>query len=185
VAIDRLFFDGSGNIMPISITTSGVIKSPGTAACLVANPVANGQYAIRSKLNTSAGAGLYLDIPACSDGNADVRTWTRTACNGQKWNITYQGNGFYKVISEQPSHRSLDLTSCGIDRGADVGVFDANGNNCQLWRIEAAGNGWYRILSRASNNVLDIDNGSNTAGANVRSWSWNNTDAQLWKFEAP
>ncbi|WP_129715450.1 family 43 glycosylhydrolase [Pedobacter sp. SYP-B3415] len=185
VAIDRMFFDGAGNILPVSITTSGVINSPGTAACLVPNPVANGQYAIRSKVNTTAGGGLYLDIPGCSNNNADVRTWTKTTCNGQKWNITYQGNGYYKIISEQPSHKSLDLTSCGIDRGTDIGVFDALGNNCQLWRIEAAGGGWYRILARASNNVLDIENGSVTPGANVRSWSWNGADPQLWKFETP
>jgi arabinoxylan arabinofuranohydrolase len=41
------------------------------------------------------------------------------------------------------------------------------------------------ILSRANNNVLDIDNASNIPSANVRSWSWNATDAQLWKFETP
>ncbi|MFD2286206.1 family 43 glycosylhydrolase [Pedobacter petrophilus] len=185
VAIDRMFFDASGNIMPVSITKSGVIKAAGTAACIVPNPIANGQYAIKSKMITSSGAGLFLDIPACSNLNADVRTWTKTTCNGQKWNISYQGNGFYKIISEQPSHKSLDLSSCGLDRGTDVGVFDANGSNCQLWKIESAGNGWYRVMARASNNVLDIEDASNVAGANVRSWSWNATDAQLWKFEAP
>lgn len=185
VAIDRLFFDSSGNMMPVSVTVSGVISSPGTAACLVPNPIANGQYAIRSKVNTSSAAGLYLDIPTCSIDNADVRTWTRTTCNGQKWNLTYQGNGFYKIISEQSTHKALDLNSCGIARGTDVGVYDALNNNCQLWRIESAGNGWYRIVSRASNNVLDIEDGSPVAGANVRSWSWNGADPQLWKFEAP
>ena len=185
VAIDRMFFDNAGNIMPISITSSGVIKSPGTEACIVPNPITNGQYAIRSKLNTTSGAGLYLDISGCSNGNADVKTWTRTSCNGQKWNLTYQGNGFYKIISEQPSHKALDLMSCGIERGTDVGVFDASDNNCQLWRIESVGGGWYRLIARASNNVLDIADASATPGANVRSWSWNATDAQLWKFDTP
>ncbi|UKT65030.1 family 43 glycosylhydrolase [Pedobacter mucosus] len=185
VAIDRMFFDSSGNIMPISISTSGVIKSPGSTACLSPNPITNGQYAIRSKMNTASGAGLYLDIPGCSNANADVKTWTKTTCNGQKWNLSYQGNGFYKIISEQPSHKSLDLVNCGIERGTDVVVFDALGNNCQLWRIESDGNGWYRLIARASNNVLDIEDASASPGANVRSWSWNATDAQLWKFETP
>jgi arabinoxylan arabinofuranohydrolase len=41
VAIDRLFFDGSANIMPINISTSGVTQSPATTPCFVPNPIAN------------------------------------------------------------------------------------------------------------------------------------------------
>jgi predicted GH43/DUF377 family glycosyl hydrolase len=185
VAIDRLFFDGNGNIMPINITVSGVTASPGNAACLIPNPIANGQYAIRSKVNTTTGAGLYLDIAGCSTGNADVRTWTRTNCAGQKWNISYLGNGFYKFISELPSHKSLDLDACSIYRGANIQVWDVFNNDCQQFRIESVGNGWYRIMTKAGNNVLDIVNGDPNPGADVRAWSWNGADPQLWKFEAP
>ncbi|HWV71397.1 MAG TPA: family 43 glycosylhydrolase [Pseudosphingobacterium sp.] len=185
VAIDRMFFDGAGNIMPINITTSGVTQSAGTAPCYVPNPIPNGQYAIRSKVNTTSGAGLYLDIAGCAVGNADVRTWTRTTCDGQKWNLTYQNNGFYKIISALPNHKSLDLDACTIDRGANIQVWDVFSNDCQLWRIEALGGGWYRIMAKASNNVLDILNGDPTPGADVRSWTWNGADPQYWKFEAP
>lgn len=185
VAIDRLFFDSNGNIMPINITTSGVTSSPGTAACLMPNPIANGQYAVRSKINTTTGAGLYLDIVGCATGNADVRTWTRTTCDGQKWNLTYLGNGFYKFISQLPNHKSLDLDGCTIDRGTNIQAWDVFNNDCQQFRIEAAGNGWYRIMTKAGNNVLDIANGDATPGADVRAWSWNGADPQLWKFEAP
>jgi GH43 family beta-xylosidase len=185
VAIDRMFFDDAGNIMPINITTSGVIQSPGTAPCYVPNPIANGQYSIRSKLNTPSGAGLYLDISGCSTGNADVRTFTHTTCNGQKWNLTYQGNGYYKIISEQPTHKSLDLDACLIDRGGNIQVWDAFQNDCQQFRIEAVDGSWYRIITKAGNNVLDILDGNTQPDADVRAWSWNGNDAQLWKFEAP
>ena len=40
-------------------------------------------------------------------------------------------------------------------------------------------------MAKAGNNVLDIIDGSPTPGADVRSWTWNGSDAQLWKFEAP
>ncbi|MFC6099307.1 family 43 glycosylhydrolase [Olivibacter domesticus] len=185
VAIDRMFFDAAGNIMPISITNSGVTQSGAGTPCYPSNPIPNGQYAIRSKINTSSGAGLYLDIAGCAVGNADVRTWTRTTCNGQKWNLTYQGNGFYKIISELPNHKSLDLDACGIDRGANIQVWDVFSNDCQLWRVESIGDGWYRIMAKAGNNVLDIVNSDPTPGADVRSWTWNGASAQLWKFEAP
>lgn len=185
VAIDRMFFDAAGNIIPISITNSGVTQSGGTTPCLVSNPLPNGQYAVRSKINTTSGAGLYMDIAGCSTGNADVRTWTRTDCAGQKWNITYQNNGYYKIISELPTRKSLDLDACGIDRGANVQVWDVFSNDCQLWRIESVGGGWYRIMSKSSNNVVDLADGSPTPGADIRSWTWNGADAQLWRFEAP
>ncbi|MGN8069128.1 family 43 glycosylhydrolase [Mucilaginibacter sp. 22184] len=185
VAIDRLFFDSAGNIMPINITTSGVTQSSGTTPCYVPNPIPDGQYAIRSKINTTTGAGLYLDIAGCATGNADVRTWTRTTCDGQKWNLTYQNNGFYKIISQLPTHKSLDLDACTIDRGANIQVWDVFPNDCQQWRIESLGGGWYRIMAKAGNNVLDIINGDPTPGTDVRSWTWNGADPQFWKFEAP
>jgi GH43 family beta-xylosidase len=185
VAIDRMFFDAAGNIMPVNITNSGVTQTGPATPCYAPNPLPDGPYAIRSKMNTTTGAGLYLDIAGCAVGNADVRTWTRTTCNGQKWNLTYQHNGFYKIISELPNHKSLDLDACGIDRGANIQVWDVFANDCQLWRIESLGAGEYRIMSRSSNNVLDIADGDPTPGADVRSWNWNGTDAQIWKFEAP
>ncbi|MBO9594065.1 MAG: family 43 glycosylhydrolase [Niabella sp.] len=184
VAIDRMFFDAAGNIMPVNITTSGVIGVTGSAPCTSPNPVANGIYAIRSKVNTSSGQGLYLDIPACATGNADVRTWTRTNCNGQRWALTYQGNGFYKIISQQPNHKSLDLDACKLAVGTNIQVWDQLNNDCQLWRIEDAGGGWYRIIAKASGNVMDLANGDPTPGADIRSWSWNGSDAQLFRFEA-
>jgi hypothetical protein len=72
-----------------------------------------------------------------------------------------------------------------IDRGANIQVWDVFANDCQLWRIESLGAGEYRIMSRSSNNVLDIADGDPTPGADIRSWNWNGTDAQIWKFEAP
>ncbi|EDM36950.1 putative endo-1,4-beta-xylanase [Pedobacter sp. BAL39] len=185
VAIDRMFFDGAGNIMPINISVSGVTQSAGTASCLTPNPIPNGQYAIRSKVNTTSGAGLYLDIAGCATGNADVRTWTRTTCAGQKWNLTYLNNGYYKILSELPTHKSLDLDACSIERGANVQVWDVFSNDCQQWRIESVGDGWYRIMAKAGNNVLDIVNGDATPGADVRTWTWNGAAPQYWKFEAP
>ena len=128
---------------------------------------------------------MYLDIPACATGNADVKTWTRTTCDGQKWNFSYQNNGYYKIISALPNHKSLDLNACGIDRGANIQVWDVLSNDCQLWRIESVGDGYYRIMAKGSNNVMDLENSDPTPGADVRSWTWNGANAQLWKFEAP
>jgi arabinoxylan arabinofuranohydrolase len=183
VAIDRMFFDASGNIMPVNITTSGVIQATGTTPCYTPNPIANGIYAIRSKVTTSSGSGLYLDIPGCSTDNADVKTWTRTNCNGQRWSLTYQGNGFYKIISEQPTHKALDLDACQLSRGTDVRVWSWLANDCQLWRIEEVGSGWYRVISKASGNVMDLENSNAVPGGNIRSWSWNGSNAQLFQFE--
>lgn len=42
--------------------------------------------------------------------------------------------------------------------------------------------GYYKIESKLSGKVLDVANGSRTAGANVWQYSWNGSDAQLWRF---
>lgn len=183
VAIDRMFFDASGNILPVDITTSGVVQYDGI--CYTPNPIADGTYTIRSKVTTTAGAGLYLDIPACATGNADVKTWTRTTCEGQKWTFTYQGNGFYKIINALPNHKALDLNACGLDRGTNIQVWDQLSNDCQLWRLEALGNGYYRMMAKGSNNVMDLENSDPTPGADIRSWTWNGANAQQFAIETP
>ena len=42
--------------------------------------------------------------------------------------------------------------------------------------------GYYKIVSELSGKVLDIANGSSSSGANIQQFTWNGTDAQLWKF---
>jgi hypothetical protein len=185
VCVDRLIFKGNGDILPVSMTWAGVVARPGNAACFSANAIGNGTYRINSRLTTSSGQSLVLDIPNCSQNPGDdVRTWTASSCLGQRWALTYDGNGYYKIVSQQSTHIALDLVGCSEARGTDVKTWNDLNNDCQRWRIESIGDNWYRILSKKSGYALDVAGCSNVAGANVATWDWNGLNCQQWRFEA-
>ena len=52
----------------------------------------------------------------------------------------------------------------------------------QQFKITAVRDGYYKIENKSSGKVLDIANASPASGANVQQYSWNNSDAQLWRF---
>jgi arabinoxylan arabinofuranohydrolase len=185
VAIERLHFKSNGDMVPVNMTWAGVVARPGGASCLSGNALGNGSYRIYSRLTNSAGQGLVLDIPNCGQtAGDDVKTWTPSTCVGQRWAVTYDGNGYYEIISQQPTHHALDLSTCSHGNGADVKIWNDLNNDCQRWRIEALGSGWYRILSKQSGYALDVSGCSNVAGANVATWTWNGLNCQQWRFEA-
>lgn len=185
VCIDRLYFTNA-LIMPVYPTWAGMPARPNDPegmGCIVPNTVPNGTYRIVSKMTTANGQPLVLDIFNCSTSrSADIGTWTPTSCLGQRWQLTYL-DGFYTIVSQQPTHYALDLTGCNINEGAPLGLWDFNGNPCQQYRLEPVGGGYYRIMNRVSSYVLDIGGCSNVPGADVTHWRWKGLDCQLWRFE--
>ena len=53
---------------------------------------------------------------------------------------------------------------------------------CIRDRVRSAGNGWYTITSCCSAKLLDVQNASTAAGANVQQYQNNGSNAQKWKF---
>jgi arabinoxylan arabinofuranohydrolase len=185
ICIDRLIFKGNGEILPVNMTWAGVVARAGSAGCFSANAIGNGTYRINSRLTTSSGQSIALDISNCGQAAGDdVRTWTPSTCLGQRWAVTYDGNGYYEIVSQQSTHHALDLVGCDYARGADVKIWNDLNNDCQRWRIESIGDNWYRILSRQSGYALDVSGCSNVPGANVATWDWNGQNCQQWRFEA-
>jgi hypothetical protein len=185
VAIDRVVFGDNGLMLPIIQTWAGVPARPGNAPCYNPRDLGNGTYRILSRITANNGQGLAVDITGCGQNpGSDVRTWTPSNCLGQRWSVTWDGNGYYEILSQQPTRHSLDLDNCNLGLGANVKIWNDTNNDCQRWRIEPLGAGWYRILSKQSGHSLDIAGGSNVPGANVQMWEWNSTNAQQWRFEA-
>ena len=52
----------------------------------------------------------------------------------------------------------------------------------QMFDIKYMGAGYYQILSVQSGKSLDVANASSEPGANLWEYSWNGSNAQLWKF---
>ena len=186
-AIDRMYFRSDGSIIPINPTWTGVAARSGNDGCLADQDISNGTYRLVSKLSDNAGQTLVLDVAGCNDGReARVQTYRWLGGQCQRWRVESTGDGFYKLTSEMPSHRAVDVAGCSLGKGNDgkVHMWDDLNNDCQKWRIEAVGDGYYRIVSKQSGNVLDVDGCNSAEETKVQMWNWLGGNCQRWRFEA-
>ena len=54
----------------------------------------------------------------------------------------------------------------------------------QKWRFEYVPGGYYRIVSKYSDKVMDVFAYRTEDGAEIRQWTSNGAENQLWKIEA-
>ena len=105
---------------------------------------------------------------------------------GQKWKVTpLTGqllqpvkDGSYVLTSAADTEKVMSQVKGNIQ----LGCFE--GSSTQKYSIEYTGKGYYRIVSKATGKVLDIESGKSSAGTNIQEYSWNGSDAQLWRFAA-
>ena len=140
--------------------------------------ISDGTYTIGSVLNTN----YVLDISggSTSDG-ANVQTWWTANVSQQRFNITYLGDGYYKIISVK-SGKALDVAGGNKASGTNVQQYSYNGTDAQKWVIQDAGNGNYYIVSKLSSMFLDVSGGTIKEGANIQVYTGNRTNAQKFKF---
>lgn len=138
-------------------------------------PVENGTYTIASSLNASK----VIDV---ADGSfadrANIQIFTANNTAAQRFEITYAGDGYYKIISEQ-SGRALDVDNASSKSGTNIQQFGWNGTTAQLWKFLDAGNGKYYIKSKLGT-VIDLDNAATADRTNIQAFSVNGTNAQKW-----
>ena len=65
---------------------------------------------------------------------------------------------------------------------ANIQMYASNNTSAQRFELYYVGNGYYQILSEKSGKSLDVANGSKKQGANVWQYSWNGSEAQLWRI---
>mgnify|MGYP005759527933 CR=1 FL=1 len=138
----------------------------------------SGNYFIRSKRGTvmSLASSVATDgTNVCTAGMSDVLE--------QKWSIDKSDyrpidDGRYVIYNAQSLYNVLSISNSN----AQVGIYAAL--ESQMFDISYVGEGYYKILCADTKKSLDIQNGSNAAGANLQEYTWNGSDAQLWKFIA-
>ena len=69
------------------------------------------------------------------------------------------------------------------EEGANVQIWDKCNGGQQRFFITYIGNGYYTIRNVNSGMMIDVYGAGITQGTNVHQWTYNNTDAQKWKFE--
>ena len=134
--------------------------------------LSDGSYYIRSKLGTVVGI---------QTSSTNVNMQTANQSNAQKWQISKTENkpvndGKYVIASAAST--TLAITENSGNARLDTYV----GTKNQKYDIKYVSNGYYKISEVSTGKVLDVYNGKSTNGTNLQTFSWNGTDAQLWKF---
>ena len=139
----------------------------------------DGTYYIKSKIGTTL---------AIYGGNAtngtNVQAESMNYSAGQKWKINPLSgqllqpvkDGDYVLVNTNNSREVVSQVN------GNVRIECFTGNDSQKYRIEYVKNGYYRIVSKATGKVLDVESGSADSGANIQEYTWNGSDAQLWRF---
>lgn len=144
-------------------------------------PLANGLYTIGSKLNTKQ----RLDVKSQSKSNrASIQLWSDTGNNNQKWQLTYLGNGYYKIINCH-SGKSLDVT--GKSKKSKIYLqqwtYSKNNNNpAQLWRLHYITKDTFYLQSKLGTYV-DAKDGKSKNGTRIWTYTLNGSKAQQWIFK--
>lgn len=84
--------------------------------------------------------------------------------------------GRYRLACFGNSTYHLDIAADAQNQGTNVQIWDSN----QDFDVILVSDGYYKI--QRGNMVLDVKDGKGEANANIQVWSWNGSDAQLWKL---
>ncbi len=141
------------------------------------HPIANGTYTLGNGLNTD----LVLDVDSASQADyANIQLYTSNNTSAQRFEITYVGGGYYKIITEH-SGKAVDILNGSNAGGANVQQYTWNGSDAQLWKFVDAGNGMYYVRSKLGT-VLGLSTESAAAGTNVCMQNMSQTNSKKWRI---
>lgn len=146
-----------------------------------------GTYAV-----ISVASGLALDVKGASDkSGSNIQQYTPNYTDAQIWALTDQENGWQFKCSL--TNKCMDINNASVSSGTNVQQWDDNNSSrAQRWSI-VSDNGTYTFNGESydtfvihpytnQNLSLDVAGGSQSAGANVRIWTNNTSNAQRWIF---
>ena len=141
--------------------------------------LSDGLYTIVSAVNNNS----VFDIEWASmvdEGNLVISN--RNGGNNQKFDVTYLGNGYYKIEAHH-SKKALDVYNASTERLANVQQCGYHGGMNQKWILRSAGDGYYYIISANNGMYMDLPNADISPGNSI--WmNWGNgSPAEKWKFE--
>ena len=141
--------------------------------------IADGTYEITTKLASN----MLLDVSEGSSADgANVQIWADANEKQQKFEVTYLGDGSYKIICIR-SGKALTVAEKGTEYYSNVYQSTYKGSSNQLWRIERKTEGEYYIVSEYNGRYLDVAGASTEKGTDVRAYVPNFSNAQIYIFE--
>ena len=141
--------------------------------------ISDGKYQIVTKLASN----MILDVSGgVTSENANIQIWADANVNQQKFDITYVGNGNYKIICNK-SGKALTVSKNGTAYSSNVIQNTYTGSANQLWRIEKKNENLYYIISEYNGRYLDVAGASISNGTNIRVYQANYSNSQSFLFE--
>ena len=140
--------------------------------------IADGTYEITSKIASN----MLLDVAGGSNlDGANVQIWADANEKHQKFELTYIGNGNYKILCKR-SGKALTVAETGTAYSSNVYQSTYLERSNQKWRIEKNNNEYY-IVSEYNGRFLDVAGGSSENGTNIRVYLPNYSKSQTFIFE--
>ena len=141
-------------------------------------PVKDGKYTLRSSKESE----YTIDVANASkvDG-ANVWLYYYNGTKPQRFNISYVGKGYYKIIAE---HSGKALTVENDTRQAGVNVVQKKwvaNSDTQLWKFVSTSEGYY--IRSKTGTVLDIWSAVYAPYTNIWTYTANGSLAQKWHLE--
>ena len=136
----------------------------------------DGVYRISSSINED----YVLEVQRRSKadgGNVDLYTWNGGA--NQRWNISYLGNGVYKILNVNSS-RSLDVQGAKLAYSVNIDQWTWKNSGNQRWNLTEYTDGSYAIVRAGTTWVVDVKHAKAQNGTNVHQYARKNNNAQKW-----
>ena len=141
--------------------------------------IEDGAYVISCSGNTN----FVLDVAGPStDNGAKLNIWQRTEAPNQKFYITYEGEGYYKIASIN-SAKMLDVANASTESSVQIQQYENNDTEAQRFKIVKNEDGTYSFIAKCSGMALDVYGAIFENGGKVQQYEINDTDAQKFNLE--
>ena len=124
-----------------------------------------------------------LDIAWNSlDWGGNLQICKRNGGSNQKFYISYEGEGYYKIANVS-SALIIDVEESKKENGANIRQWEDNGADAQRFKIIKNDDGTYNFIAKCSDKALDVNGGIFEEGTNIQQWEYINSDAQKFNLE--
>lgn len=134
-------------------------------------------------------SGLYLQVAGVAAKNGtNVQQWGSDGIAVHDiWKLCSAGEGYYYLVSAVGDGGTyvLDVAGKKAANGTNIDIYTYNGGDNQKFMLTKNGDGSYQIRTHISNgnSVVEVENASQTSGANVQQWEVNGANCQNWILE--
>ncbi|MFQ9437126.1 MAG: RICIN domain-containing protein [Ruminococcus callidus] len=134
-------------------------------------------------------SGLYLQVAgAAAKNGTNVQQWGSDGIAVHDiWKLCSAGEGYYYLVSAVGDGGTyvLDVAEKKAANGTNIDIYTYNGGDNQKFMLTKNGDGSYQIRTHISNgnSVVEVENASQTSGANVQQWEVNGANCQNWILE--